>query len=142
MDKVQQTYLNSLLIQKIQKYLLKKFKKKNWNQFITSQKYGDCQKIASIVANLDQNIQVYEAQQNFSQRAVDKLKEMGDDGDMFGNHYINKINGQYYDFGKGTNCISGVYLVGDNENLFNVELSQDELKHFYDFKERSPIYFK
>lgn len=142
MDNIQKTYNKIITIQKIQKYLLRRFKKSKWIEFVVSQKYGDCQKIASIVANLDQNIQLYEVQQNFSQVAVDKLHELGDNGDMFGNHYINKIDGQYYDFGKGTNSISGVYLVGSQEDLYNVELTQDELKHFYKFIERSPIYFK
>ena len=142
MGKIQDTYSNIITIQRIQNYLLRRFKKKDWIQFIASQKYGGCQQIASIVANLDQNIQLYEVQQNFSQHAVDKLHELGDDGDMFGNHYINKIDGKYYDFGKGTNSISGIYLVGDHEDLYNVELTEEELKHFYKFIERSPIYFK
>lgn len=137
MDKFQKAYLKNLSIQNIKNYILRTLKRNSWEQYIYTLDFGQCDLVAFLVAHIDPSkIKIYQVQETYCQGAVDALHQNGDYGDMFGNHFINKIGDTYYDFGKGANQIDDIYLPGHQYEMMNVELSPYQLQHFHDFIQR------
>lgn len=142
MDKFQQSYLNTLLIDKIKKYILKVTQNSTWEQYIHSLHFGFCDLTAFLAASVDpKHIQIIEVGQMYNKDLVEQF-EIEDHG----NHFINKIGDKYYDFGKGTNTVEaqgeyGVYLIGTEQQMMNVQLDQNQISHFY-YIDDEPINYK
>lgn len=145
MDKFIEQYnkiINENLIEHIQNQLLKYFKKTTWKEYIDSLQFGQCQKIAKIVYQIcPWQVEVYEVEEQFCQKAIEQLQNIGDTNPYIGNHYIVKINNIFYDFGKGANTIKGIYTIGTNQQKYTVELSKEELKYFIKFYLRDCNYW-
>ena len=60
---------------------------------------------------------MYDLDINYSPIAVKKLNDIGDNGEMYGNHYVLVHDGTLYDFGKGTNSINGIYLMTQDNDM-------------------------
>lgn len=120
----------------IQSALLSLFGYEDWQVFINSQSFGYCNKIAGYVGLMFPNVKVFEVSENYSNDAVKFLEQNGDTDEKYGNHFINQINGVFYDFAKGTNCILNKYLIGDNSLKYNVTLTESELSCFTEYIER------
>lgn len=136
MDNFQKAYLKDLSIQNIKNYILRTLKRNSWEQYTYTLDFGKCDLVAFLVAHIDPSkIKIYQVQETYCQGAVDALHQNGDYGDMFGNHFINKIDNTYYDFGKGANQIDDIYLPGHQYEMMNVELSPYQLQHFSNFEE-------
>lgn len=143
MDKIQQTYLNTLLIDKIKKHILKATHHSTWEQYIQSLHFGLCDLTAFLAASVDpKHIQIIEVGQMYNKELAEQF-----DIEDHGNHFINKIGDKYYDFGKGTNTVEDedgnlYYLIGTEQQMLNsVQLEQNQLKQFY-FIDEDPIPFK
>lgn len=117
-------------IKNIQALLLKYFNKNSWQQYIDSQKFGDCKFISYLVEQMCNQFKSVEIEYNFSKLAIKELNQKNDFGDMFGNHFLNQYNGQLYDFGKGTNTISGIYLLKQNKfDKYSISLTNTQKKN-------------
>ena len=128
-----------LLIAHIKQQILKYFNKSNWTEYIDSLEFGQCQKIAKIVYLCCPSlIKIYSGSETFAPESIKQLNELGDHGEMVGNHYIVKIYDKFYDFGKGANTINGVYLIGTNEEKYSVEMTEQELSYFNKLMFRDP----
>ena len=142
MDKIQQTYLDTLLIDKIKKYILKVTKHSTWKEYIDYLHFGLCDLTAFLAASVDpKHIQIIEVGQMYNKELAEQF-----DIEDHGNHFINKIGDTYYDFGKGTNTVEDddgnlYYLIGTQYQMYKVQLESNQLKHFY-FIDEDPIPFK
>ena len=142
MDNFQQSYLDTLLIDKIKKYILKVTQNSTWEQYIHSLHFGFCDLTAFLAASVDpKHVQIIEVGQRYDEELAE-----GFNIEDHGNHFINKIGDKYYDFGKGTNTVEeqgeyGIYLIGTEQQMMNVQLDQDQLSHFY-FIDEDPIPYK
>lgn len=125
--------LNSLDIDAIKNFLIKKAKVSNWEECIDKQKFGNCEKTCRSIIKQFPNVfdSMYDCSIDYSPIAVKKLNDSGDNGEMYGNHYVLSRKGVLYDFAKGTNTISGIYLLTqDNEmkDKYTINLSSKEQK--------------
>ena len=115
------------LIKNIQGLLLKYFNKNSWQQYIDTQKYGKCDFIAFLVSKICSDFSIIEIKYNFSKIAIKQLHQKNDFGDMFGTHYLNEYNNELYDFSKGCNSISNIYLMKNNKfDKYTVTLTNQQ----------------
>lgn len=117
-------------IKNIQALLLKYFNKKSWQQYVDSQKFGDCKFIAFLVSQMCSQFKIIEISFNFSPAAIKELHNKNDFGEMNAIHFLNQYNGQLYDFGKGTNSIAGIYLLKQNSfDKYTVTLTDEQQQY-------------
>ena len=115
------------IITNIKNALLKYFQKETWEQYINSQRFGNCDRIAFIVSKICNKFKIVQLDINYSKLAIQQLHKVKDYGQMYGNHFLNMYNNTLYDFGKGTNSIRGIYLLKFNQlDKYTVELSNEE----------------
>jgi hypothetical protein len=125
--------LVDLDIDAIKEFLTKRLRCRTWEECVDKQKFGDCDRLCRMIAQRFPNTfdGMYDMQIEYSDIAVKKLKEIGDDGPMFGNHYVLTRKGNIYDFAKGANSISGIYLMtaqNDMKDKYTIKYSKDEYK--------------
>ena len=125
--------LNAVDVDAVKDFLIKKYKASSWEECVDSQKFGDCRKVCSMIIKKFPGMFdcMYDCSVEYSEIAVKKLNSIGDYGEMWGNHYVLSKNRVLYDFGKGTNTISGVYLLtqyNDMKDKYTVKLSNKEQK--------------
>lgn len=113
-------------INDVKNELLKLFKFNSWNEFIDLQKAGQCDFIAKAVCRLFPKFKMVSVYVELSKDAKEKMAP----GSTFAVHYLNKLNGKYYDFGKGSNCYDGIYVLEGLGNKYDVEITDEEAKNF------------
>lgn len=113
-------------IEDVKSELLKLFKIDTWNEFINMQKAGQCDFISKAVCRLFPKFKMISVYVNFSEEAKKKMSP----GYTFAIHFLNKLNNKYYDFGKGTNCYEGVYVLEGLGNKYDVNITDEEAKMF------------
>ena len=123
--------LSDINIEQIKNFLIKRYKVSSWEECINKQKFGDCRSVCSMIVKEFPNVFdcMYDCNVNYSKIAVKKLNDIGDNDEMFGNHYVLSKGGILYDFGKGTNTISDVYLLtqyDDMKDKYTIKLSKKE----------------
>jgi len=125
--------LVDLDVDAIKTFLIKRFRSRTWEECIDKQKFGDCDKICRMIAQRFPKMfdGMYDCQIEYSDIAVKKLNDIGDHGSMFGNHYVLTRKGNIYDFAKGANSISGIYVMTGDEDMkdkYTIKYSKDEYK--------------
>lgn len=128
-----QESLNKVDVDKIKDFLIKKYKVSTWEECIDAQKFGTCDSIVKSIIKafpntFDTALDIYI---NFSDIAIKKLNSLGDNDDMFGNHYVLKRGTKIYDFARGANCIKGIYTLTqkeDNSDKYDIILTKEEQK--------------
>jgi hypothetical protein len=123
--------------EQVKEFLLDTFKMKDWKTFIDSQLYGGCQELAELVVAKFPAVKIIQGDGKLSKKAAKKLNATSVAAKMF-THYFNKIGNTYYDFGKGTNTESDVYLMEGLGDKYSVELTEKELSSYYDLFVRHP----
>ena len=113
-------------IETVKNELLKLFKISTWNEFIDMQKTGQCDFISKAVCRLFPKFKMVSVYVNLSDEAKKKMNP----GYTYATHFLNKLNNKYYDFGKGTNCYEGVYVLEGLGNKYDVNVTEDEAKNF------------
>lgn len=132
MKKIKES-LEEIDIDKIKDFLIKKYKVSTWEECIDVQEFGDCNKICKLIVKKFPNTfdSLYDCSVDYSKIAIEKLNDLGDDGEMYGNHYLLSRKRTLYDFAKGTNTISGIYLLtqyDDMKDKYKIKLSSNEKK--------------
>lgn len=123
--------------EQVKEFLLDIFKMKDWKTFIDSQLYGGCQELAELIVAKFPAVKIIQGDGKLSKKAAKKLKATSVAEKMF-THYFNKIGNTYYDFGKGTNTESNVYLLDGLGDRYSIELTQKELSNYFDLFVRNP----
>ena len=123
--------------EQVKEFLLDTFKMKDWKTFIDSQLYGGCQELAELVVAKFPAVKIIQGDGELSKKAAKKLNATSVAAKMF-THYFNKIGNTYYDFGKGTNTESDVYLLDGLGDKYSIELTQKELGNYFDLFLRNP----
>lgn len=128
---------NPIDLNAVKDFLIKSAKVSTWEECIDKQKFGDCDNICRKIAKQfpDMFDSMYDCNVDYSPIAVKKLKDSGDNGEMFGNHYILARKGILYDFAKGANSINGIYLLTQEDDMkdkYNIKLSAGEKKQIKD----------
>lgn len=123
--------LNQVDIDKVKNFLIKKYKVSTWEECVDKQKFGDCRKVCTMIIKEfpDMFDHMFDCNVNYSSIAIKKLNDIGDTEEMWGNHYVLSKNKIIYDFGKGTNTISGIYLLtqdNDMKDKYTIKLSKKE----------------
>lgn len=113
-------------IEQVKTELLKLFKINSWNEFIDLQKAGQCDFISKAVCRLFPKFKMVSVYVNISPEAKKKMEP----GFTFATHFLNKLGKKYYDFGKGTNCYEGVYVLEGLGNKYDVNVTDEEAKMF------------
>jgi len=121
-------------IEDVKKELLKLFKISSWNEFIDLQKAGQCDFISKVVCRLFPKFKMVSVYVNISEEAKKKTTFEY----TYATHFLNKLGKKYYDFGKGTNCYDGVYILDGVGNKYDVNVSDEESKYFYDERLEDP----
>lgn len=115
-------------IEQVKSELLKLFKFSYWKDFVDMQKTGQCDFISKVVCRLFPKFQMVSVIVDFSE---DAIKRLGDE-DAYASHFLNKLGNTYYDFGKGTNRYSGVYILKGLGDIYDVNLTEWEASHLRD----------
>lgn len=123
--------------EQVKEFLLDTFKMNDWKTFIDSQLYGGCQELAELIVTKFPAVKIIQGDGELSKKAAKKLNATSVAAKMF-THYFNKIGNTYYDFGKGTNTESNVYLLDGLGNKYSIELTQKELGNYFDLFVRNP----
>lgn len=123
--------LSDVDIEQIKNFLIKRYKVSSWEECVNKQKFGDCRNVCAMIVKKFPDVFdcMYDCNVDYSKIAVKKLNDIGDNGEMFGNHYVLSKGGILYDFGKGTNTISNVYLLtqyDDMKDKYTIKLSKKE----------------
>ena len=123
--------LSEVCIDAIKEFVMKQYKASTWEECIDKQKFGDCDKLCRKICKAFPKMfnYMYDLDINYSPIAVKKLNDIGDNGEMYGNHYVLVHDGTLYDFGKGTNSINGIYLMtqdNDMKDKYTIKLSSRE----------------
>ena len=121
-------------IEKVKEELLKLFKINTWNEFIDLQKAGQCDFISKAVCRLFPKFKMISVYVNFSEDAKKKVSP----GALYATHFLNKLGKKYYDFGKGTNRYDGVYILEGLGDIYDVNITEEELKQFEKEQEENP----
>ena len=121
-------------IEQVKEELLKLFKFNSWNEFIDFQKAGQCDYIAKLVCKLFPKFKMVSVYVDISPEARKKMSP----GYTFAIHYLNKLNGKYYDFAKGTNCYEGIYILDGLGNKYDVNITPKEASRFSKEIEEDP----
>ena len=124
-------------VEKIKQFLLDTFEMYDWKVFVDSQLYGGCQELAELIWTKFPSVKIIQGDGEISKKAAKKLKATSVAAKMF-THYFIKIGSTYYDFGKGTNTESNVYLLDGLGDKYSVELTQKELDAYFDLFVRGP----
>ena len=132
-----ESQLIDLDVEAVKNYLCQTSNSKDWNECVDKQKFGDCDKVCRKIAKKFPKMfdGMYDCSVDYSQIAIKKLKDNGDNGEMFGNHYILSRNGTLYDFAKGCNTIDGIYLLTQKDDMsdkYKVTLSKGEKEQIKD----------
>lgn len=123
--------------EQVKQFLLNTFKMNDWKTFIDSQLYGGCQELAELIVAKFPAVKIIQGDGELSKKAAKKLNATSVAAKMF-THYFNKIGNTYYDFGKGTNTESDVYLLDGLGDKYSIELTQKELGNYFDLFVRNP----
>ena len=110
----------------VKEELLKLFKFNSWSEFIDLQEAGQCDFISKAVCRLFPKFKMVSVFVNFSEDAMKKMKSE----DTYCVHFLNKLGNTYYDFGKGTNRYDNVYALEGLGNIYDVTLTEEEIKQF------------
>ncbi len=127
----------------IKEFLIKHFNANSWENYVDIQQFGDCAMLCELINKNFPNVFdcIYNCDVDYSPIAIKKLNDIGDFGEMFGNHYILSRKGVLYDFGKGTNSINGIYTLTQKDDMsdkYKVNLSKGEKNQIID-KIRLPL---
>lgn len=123
--------------EQVKEFLLDTFKMNDWKTFIDSQLYGGCQELAELVVAKFPAVKIIQGDGELSKKAAKKLNANSVAAKMF-THYFNKIGNTYYDFGKGTNTESDVYLLDGLGDKYSIDITQKELGNYFDLFLRNP----
>lgn len=115
-------------IEDVKSELLKLFKFNTWDEFINLQKTGQCDFISKAVCRLFPKFKMVSVYVDFS---PDAIKKLGDD-EPYATHFLNKLGKNYYDFGKGTNRYDNTYILEGYGNIYDVNLTKEEIGQFRD----------
>lgn len=112
----------------IKEFLIKYYKVNTWEECINNMNYGDCRKICKlIIKQFPEMFDKYliNVAFDYSPQAIELIN---DDGQMYGNHYLLMKGNYYYDFSRGCNCVNGIYVLTQNNNLdkYDIEFSEGE----------------
>ena len=121
-------------IEQVKEELLKLFKFNSWNEFIDFQKAGQCDYIAKLVCRLFPKFKMVSVYVDISPEARKKMSPEY----TFAIHYLNKLNGKYYDFAKGTNCYEDVYILDGLGDKYDVNITPEESARFSKEIEEDP----
>lgn len=129
--------LEEIDIDEIKNFLIKSYKVTTWKECIDKQQFGDCYKICKKILDKFPNVfnSMADLYINYSDIAKKKLNELGDNDEMWGNHFVLVRNKTLYDFGKGTNTINNIYLLTQYENMkdkYTIKLSNKERTYIID----------
>ena len=124
--------LEPIDIEEIKNFLIKEYKVSNWKECIDKQKFGDCNIVCRKIFDNFPNVfnHILDLNVEYSEIAKKKLNDLGDNGEMYGNHYVLVRNKTLYDFGKGTNTINNIYLLTQYEDMrdkYRIKLSNKEI---------------
>ena len=129
---------NNPTIVQIKEALLKLSNMINWNDFVISQKVGECSFIAQSVSRMFPKIEMYSVVINFSEQAISKM-EPQDDPDMYTcTHYLNKFKNTWIDFGKGTNRYEGIYVLDGIDDMYSCLYSKEAVERLIDPIKQDP----
>ena len=120
-------------IEEVKAELLKLFKCNSWEEFIDIQSPGQCDFISKAVCRLFPKFKMVSVFVKISQEA-----KKVDPGLTHATHFLNKLNSKYYDFGKGSNCYDGVYVLEGLGNKYDVNVTEEESFQFYNEIEVDP----
>lgn len=123
--------------EQVKEFLLETFNIKDWRTFIDCQLYGGCQELCELITAKFPAVQIIQGDGELSKKAAKKLNATSVAAKMF-THYFSKIGNTYYDFGKGTNTESNVYLLEGLGDKYSVDLTKKELGNYFDLFERNP----
>ena len=110
----------------------------SWEEFVLSQKPGECPLIAKSVSKMFPKIEMYSVVISFSQQAIDKMEPQTDPDMYTCTHYLNKVGDLWIDFGKGTNRYEGIYVLDGIDDLMSVVYSNDAKSHFSEIFKKDP----
>lgn len=137
-------------IDKVKNFLITRYKASSWEDFTDNiLKFGDCKKIAKAVycKFKDMFEGILEIYVTYNKDACLELKRMGDkffnkepESEWVGNHFVVYKDNVIYDFSKGANSISGIYLLNkpNSKSKYEVEWSEEE----YSLIQKNKIYFR
>lgn len=122
-------------IELVKNELLKLFKINSWKEFIDLQQTGQCVFISKAVCRLFPKFKLVSVIVNFSAEANRKTNNPDE---TIASHFLNKLGNKYYDFGKGTNCYEGVYVLDGLGDKYDVNITDKEAKEFSEEIEEDP----
>ena len=123
--------LEPLNINSVKEFVMKLYGASTWEECVDKQKFGECENLCrKIFKKFPKMFEyLYDLDLNYSKIAMKKLREKGDTGEAFGNHYVLVRNSHIYDFGKGTNTYNGIYLLTQYEDMkdkYKITFSKEE----------------
>lgn len=125
-------------IETVKEELLKLSGCSSWEDFVNMQQSGDCDMIAKTVARMFPKIKMVSVIIEFCENAI-KQMEQQDNPDMYKcSHFLNKLNGKYLDFGKGTNRYENVYVLDGEDDMYSCEYKESAVKYLTDERLEDP----
>ena len=121
-------------IEDVKNELLKLFKISSWNEFIDLQRPGQCDFISKAVCRLFPKFKMISVYTNFSKEAMKKMEP----GYTYSTHFLNKLGKTYYNFGKGSNCYEGVYVLEGLGDKYDVNVTDKESAQFSKEQQEDP----
>ena len=120
--------LSNKKIKEIKNFLINCYKVTTWEECIDHMKFGHCKTICKLIAKQFPNTftKMISITFDYSPEAISLLN---DNEDMFGNHYILCIGNNMYDFARGCNCINGIYVMTQNNNLDKYDITLTEAEN-------------
>jgi len=122
---------NNPKIEDVKKELLKITGMENWEDFIRTQRQGECTIIAHTVKKLFPKFDIIEAKIKFSDKAISQMEKQEDSEMYTCTHYLNMYKDKLYDFGKGTNCYEDIYVLDGVDDIFSCEISEDVKNNYF-----------
>lgn len=126
---ITESLLNTVDIEAIKKFLIKRAKVSSWEECVDKQEFGTCDKIVKVIwENFYEMFDCpVDLKINYSKQAQELIN---DNGEMNGNHYVLKKNNKYYDFARGANCINGIYVLTQksNKDKYDIIFTKEEEK--------------
>ena len=116
-------------VEKIKSFLMDRYNSSTWEEFVDSQKMGDCKEIVRLIWDTFPEMFSYPVEifVDYSKQAKQLIN---DEKQMKGNHFVLQNGDTYYDFARGSNCINGVYVLTqkNNEDKYDIIFTPGEVE--------------